>query len=324
MMMRKKSFFLFLCILLTALFITGCNRSSLAPESKTDGKVYDKPLTIDNYGRTITFNQKPQKILTLGPNCTELFVALGLADYVIGNSLNNHSRGPLPEYAEEYNKIPELNYGSATREAVIASGADFIYGIDWQFGGDNLDIEELESLGIITYVNRATTLEEIFKEIDDIGKIFAIEDNAKKFVAEQKARIQAVQEKIRGKEPVKVLVYDSGGDGVFTAGGTNFETLLIELAGGKNIFDDIRDKQWTTVSYEEILKRKPDIILIHDYDVPSLDQKVKDIKNDPVLSKLECVQKERFAYITLESVLPGNRMAYTVEKLAESFYPELF
>ena len=324
MMMRKKSFFLFLFILLTALFITGCNRSSLAPESKTDGKVYDKPLTIDNYGRTITFNQKPQKILTLGPNCTELFVALGLADYVIGNSLNNHSRGPLPEYAEEYNKIPELNYGSATREAVIASGADFIYGIDWQFGGDNLDIEELESLGIITYVNRATTLEEIFKEIDDIGKIFAIEDNAKKFVAEQKARIQAVQEKIRGKEPVKVLVYDSGGDGVFTAGGTNFETLLIELAGGKNIFDDIRDKQWTTVSYEEILKRKPDIILIHDYDVPSLDQKVKDIKNDPVLSKLECVQKERFAYITLESVLPGNRMAYTVEKLAESFYPELF
>lgn len=324
MMMRKKSFFLFLCILLTALFITGCNRSSLAPESKTDGKVYDKPLTIDNYGRTITFNQKPQKVLTLGPNCTELFVALGLADYVIGNSLNNHSRGPLPEYAEEYNKIPELNYGSATREAVIASGADFIYGIDWQFGGDNLDIEELESLGIITYVNRATTLEEIFKEIDDIGKIFAIEDNAKKFVAEQKARIQAVQEKIRGKEPVKVLVYDSGGDGVFTAGGTNFETLLIELAGGKNIFDDIRDKQWTTVSYEEILKRKPDIILIHDYDVPSLDQKVKDIKNDPVLSKLECVQKERFAYITLESVLPGNRMAYTVEKLAESFYPELF
>ncbi len=324
MMMRKKSFFLFLCILLTALFITGCNRSSLAPESKTDGKVYDKPLTIDNYGRTITFNQKPQKILTLGPNCTELFVALGLADYVIGNSLNNHSRGPLPEYAEEYNKIPELNYGSATREAVIASGADFIYGIDWQFGGDNLDIEELETLANNTTVTRATTQEEIIKHIDHIGNICAIEDNAKKFVAEQKARIQAVQEKIRGKEPVKVLVYDSGGDGVFTAGGTNFETLLIELAGGKNIFDDIRDKQWTTVSYEEILKRKPDIILIHDYDVPSLDQKVKDIKNDPVLSKLECVQKERFAYITLESVLPGNRMAYTVEKLAESFYPELF
>ena len=171
--------------------------------------------------------------MTLGPNCTELFVALGLGDYVIGNSLNNHSRGPLPEYAEEYKKIPELNHGTATREAVITSGADFIYGIDWQFGGDNLDVEELESFGIITYVNRATTLEDIYKEIEDIGKIFAIEDIAHKFIAEQKARIQTVQKKVRGKEPVKVLVYDSGGDGVFTAGGTNFETLLIELAGGK-------------------------------------------------------------------------------------------
>lgn len=167
-------------------------------------------------------------------------------------------------------------------------------------------------------------MEDIYKEIEDIGKIFAIEDIAHKFIAEQKARIQTVQKKVRGKEPVKVLVYDSGGDGVFTAGGTNFETLLIELAGGKNIFDDIKDKQWATVSYEEILKREPDIILIHDYDVPSLEQKMKDIKNDPALSKLECVQKERFASITLESVLPGNRMAYAVEKLSESFYPELF
>lgn len=309
--------------------LVGCQPSSSetvkkqSVEANANANEYET-LTFDNYGREIVVTEKPQNVLTLGPNSTELFVALGLTEYVIGNSLNNHSRGPLPEYEADYKKIPELTYGSATREAVTTSGADFIYGIDWEFGAEGLDIEELEGFGITTYLNSATTLDEIYQEIYDIGEIFQIEDVAADFISDQQARIAAVQEKISGQDPVNVLVYDSGGDGVFTAGGTNFETLLIEQAGGKNVFDDITDKQWTTVSYEEVLAREPDVIVIHDYDAPSLEQKIEDIKNDPALSQLDSVKNERFIAITLESVLPGDRMAYTVESLAKGFYPELF
>lgn len=309
--------------------LVGCQPSSSetvkkqSVEANANTNEYET-LTFDNYGREIVVTEKPKNVLTLGPNSTELFVALGLTEYVIGNSLNNHSRGPLPEYEADYKKIPELTYGSATREAVTTSGADFIYGIDWEFGAEGLDIEELEGFGITTYLNSATTLDEIYQEIHDIGEIFQIEDVAADFISDQKARIAAVQGKISGQDPVNVLVYDSGGDGVFTAGGTNFETLLIEQAGGKNVFDDITDKQWTTVSYEEVLARDPDVIVIHDYDAPSLEQKIEDIKNDPALSQLDSVKNERFIAITLESVLPGDRMAYTVESLAKGFYPELF
>lgn len=282
------------------------------------------PMTFDNYGRTVTVTSKPEKVLTLGPNCTELFVALGLRDYIVGTSLANHSRGPLPEYEDQYVDMPELNYGSATREAVISSGADFIYGIDWEFGGNGLDIDELESYGMTVYMNSATTLEQQYQEILDIGKIFGIEEVAEAYVADQKARIQAVRDKIKGLEVPKVLVYDSGNNGVFTCSGINFESLLISLAGGKNIFDDLAEKQWVTVSYEEVLARNPDIILIHDYDSPSVEEKIVEIKANDVLSQLECVKNERFATITLESVLPGNRMAYAVESLAKAFYPEVF
>lgn len=311
-----------LALVMTGLLV-GCQSTSSEPMKK-ESEENDETRTFDNYGRYVEITEKPQNVLTLGPNSTELFVALGLTDYVIGNSLDNHSRGPLPEYEAEYKKIPELTYGSATREAVTTSGADFIYGIDWEFGGEGLDVKELESFGIKTYMNSATTLEEIYQEIQDIGKIFEIEEVATDFVTDQKSRIAAVQEKVSSQEPVNVLVYDSGGDGVFTAGGTNFETLLIELAGGKNVFDDITDKQWTTVNYEEVLARQPDVIVVHDYDAPSLEQKIKDIKNDPALSQLDSVKNERFVSITLESVLPGARMAYAVETLAKGFYPEKF
>ena len=279
---------------------------------------------MDNYGRTVTIADRPERVLTLGPNVTELFAALGLGDLVIGRSLVNHSRGPLPEYADAVNAIPQLNYSSATREAIISSGADFIYALDWEIGDAGCNIEEVAGYGMDVYVNAAVTIDEMYAEIEDIGKIFGIEDTAAAFIEDQKARIQAVADKIAGQEPVNVLVYDSGNDGVFTCSGVNFESLLIGLAGGKNLFDDLTDKQWITVSYEEVLARNPDVILIHDYDAPSVEEKIAEIKANPTLSLLPCVQNDRFAVITLESVLPGDRMAYAVESLAADFYPELF
>lgn len=282
------------------------------------------PVTVDNYGREVTIEKRPEKVLTLGPNCTELFAALGLGDLVIGRSLVNHSRGPLEEYADIVENIPMLNYQSATREAILTSGADFAYSLDWEVGDEGLNLEEAEGYGIKAYINSATTLEQQYKEIMDIGAIFDIEETAQAFVDDQKARIAAVGDKLSGHEPVKVLVYDSGNDGVFTCSGINFESLLVELAGGKNIFDDLTERQWITVSYEEVLARAPDIILIHDYDSPSVEEKIAEIKANPTLSQMDCVKNERFAIITLESVLPGNRMAYAVESMAADFYPEVF
>jgi len=316
-----------LYITIIGVFLVVCGSTSdgvIDQDSTVENLTTYETITLDNYGREIVITEKPTKVLTLGPNATELFIALGLEDFVIGKSLDNHSRAPLPKYAEAYESIEALTYGSATRETVIASGADFIYGIDWEFGGEGLDIEELEGFGITTYMNSALSLEEMYKEILDLGKIFGVDEKAEAFVADQKERIAAVQEKVSYQDPVDVLVYDSGGDGVFTAGGTNFATLLIEYAGGKNVFDDITDKQWITVSFEEVLARDPDVILIQDYDAPPLEQKVKEIKENSVLSELDSVANENFVVNTLESVLPGNRMAYTIEVLAAEFYPELF
>lgn len=282
------------------------------------------PVTTDNYGRSVTVTAMPQHALTLGPNCTELFIALGLGDKIAGNTLDNHSRGPLPEYAAEYAKVPELNYGNATREAVLTSGADFIYGIDWEFGDGGLDIKELEENGMNVLVERASNFDEAYSEIRALGKIFKIEARAEEFIKEQERRIKSVADKLKGREPLRVLVYDSGSSGVFTCAGNNFESLLIERAGGKNIFGDLGGKQWVTVSYEEVLERDPQVIVIHDYDSPSVEAKIAEIKANSALSQLDCVKNERFVTIALESVLPGSRMAYAVERFAAGFYPEIF
>lgn len=321
----KKTLAILLAAALLLAALSGCaaQEEPAAPAQET-ASAEGYPVTVENYGRTVTVDKRPEKVLTLGPNCTELFAALGLSDLVVGRSLVNHSRGPLPEYEAAVNAIPELNHASATREAVLSSGADFIYALDWEIGEEGCNIEEAEQYGMTVYVNSATTLEQQYQEILDLGLIFGVEDKAEAFVEDQKSRIAAVQEKVKDREPLKVLVYDSGNDGVFTCSGSNFESLLIGLAGGENLFDDLSEKQWVTVSYEEVLALEPDIILIHDYDSPSVEEKIAEIKANPTLSQLDCVQNERFATITLESVLPGDRMAYAVESLAAVFYPEVF
>lgn len=311
---------------LTLGVLSGCGGApAKAPQPPDAGESagYD-PVTLDNYGREITISQRPERVLTLGPNCTELFAALGLSDLVVGRSLINHSRGPLPEYADAVNAVPELNYASATREAILSSGADFIYALDWEISDQGCNLEEAAQYGMNVYVNAASTLDQQYQEIRDLGAIFGVEETAEAFVADQQARIAAVQETLADREPVDVLIYDSGNDGVFTCSGVNFESLLVELAGGRNLFGDLSEKQWVTVSYEEVLARDPDVILIHDYDSPSVEAKIAEIQANPTLSRLKCVQEGRFASITLESVLPGNRMAYAVERMAAAFHPDAF
>lgn len=311
---------------LTLGVLSGCGGApAKAPQTPDAGESagYD-PVTLDNYGREITISRRPERVLTLGPNCTELFAALGLSDLVVGRSLINHSRGPLPEYADAVNAVPELNYASATREAILSSGADFIYALDWEISDQGCNLEEAAQYGMNVYVNAASTLDQQYQEIRDLGAIFGVEETAEAFVADQQARIAAVQETLADREPVDVLIYDSGNDGVFTCSGVNFESLLVELAGGRNLFGDLSEKQWVTVSYEEVLARDPDVILIHDYDSPSVEAKIAEIQANPTLSRLKCVQEGRFASITLESVLPGNRMAYAVERMAAAFHPDAF
>lgn len=298
---------------LLLLTISGCSNSN-ADQTTAD----ENQQAITNYDRTIQIKGVPESVITMGPNTTELFCELGLADKVIGNTLNNHSRGPLPEYKKDYEKIPELTHGSATREAVLSSGADFIYGIDWEFGSEGLSIDELAENGLTVYQNKAKTIDEVYQEITDIGRIFEVEAQAEKFIEEQKDRLEAVAD-TAPKEPVKVLVYDSGDSGIFTASGSNYESRLIEAAGGINLFDDQTEKDWITVSSEEVLERQPEVILVHDYDQPALADKIAAIKADPALSQLEAVKNNRIVSMSLENALPGPRLAETVEQLAEGF-----
>lgn len=317
----KRLISLILCIcMIFALCACGDTEPQPTPEPTEETPAYT-PVTFTNHGKSITVNAMPEKVVTAGPNCTEVFCALGLADIVTGKFMENHSQGALPELKDAVDGIPTLFEGYPTLKDITDSGCDFIYASSWIFGSA-LSISDLESAGITVFVSEASDLNSLRGELRDLGRIFGVDAEA--LINAETERIGAVSAALGDTEPKKVLVLDSLiGEQVYTAGGGNIETAYIEKAGGVNVFSEL-EKPWDAVSREDVLATNPDFIIIHDYKGSSFDDKLAALKADPILANLDCIRNGRIIKLPLENVMPGMRSALTVETIAQAMFPELF
>lgn len=287
------------------------------------------PLTIQNGENTLVFEKAPERAVSLNLHTTELMLALGLADKLIGTAYGNATI--LPEFEAEYQAIPVLAERYPTLEVLVAAEPDFTYGRGSAYGlGEDgvASVEQLAELGIQAYIVQGTlveagTMEDVYTDIHNLGQIFDIQPRAEELIQSMQAEISAIQEQIGDVDaPVRVLVYDAGTDDLFTAG-QSLQTHLISLAGGENVFSDV-EANWTTVSWEEAVAREPEVIVINDYGEVSLAEKISFLENNPALSSMPAIQNKRFVAISLPSVFEGVRNPDAIRTLAEGFYPEKF
>jgi iron complex transport system substrate-binding protein len=285
------------------------------------------PVTIQNNGRTLTFAEPPKRAVSLNLHTTEIMLALGLEAAMVGTAYNNNKI--LPEYEDAYNRIPILAEKYPSLETLLAANPDFVYGRSSAFGNDGVaPVEELAQLGVTAYavqgtVVNAATMDDTYADIQNIGRIFGVEQRARALIADMQRRIAETQSTIGMIDtPVRVLVYDAGEKDLFTAG-QSLQTYLIALAGGKNVFDDVA-KNWTTVSWEAAVQRQPEVIVINDYGETSAEAKIELLLNNSALADTPAVKNRRFVVLPLPGVFEGVRNPGAVELLARGFYPEAF
>ena len=302
---------------------------SPAEESSAGASDYGT-VVIDNNGREITFTEMPQRVISMNIQTTEMFLALGLEDKLIGTSYNNCD--VLPEYQEAFDQIPILSDTYASHEVIIGQEPDFVIGRNTAFTEKaSGSIEQFEAAGIPAYQAKGTivsgrpeVMDDVYEDISSIGKIFKAEEKADALIQEMQAKIDAVQEKVGAVEtPLKVLVIDSlDGNEIFTASNA-LESELIRLAGGQNIAPDM-GKNWATISMEVVTDANPDVIVFNVYEDTTLEEKIAEAEANPALQDTNAVQNRRYVGIPLTSVHESIRTADTVQYLAENFYPELF
>ncbi|KIR03757.1 Periplasmic binding protein [Lachnospiraceae bacterium TWA4] len=322
----------------TAASTTQAGTTAAKADSTTESASKDyTPVTItmnlDRSGmgtnQDITIEKKPTHVVADGGQMAAMFYDLGLKDvmagYVHGACVDNTIK------YEGWESVPQLveagtNLKDVSKETVLATGCDFLVGWDSLYGDQNYSIDFCNKNGIIPYFpyvcSDSATFDDLYKDYETLGKIFQVEDTATKKVETMKNTLSEVEEKL-GKEayekPIKVFVYDSGEDAPFTAcQGIPGETL--KKAGAISIFSDI-EKGWATPSWEEVVQRDPDAILILDYNGET-DEKKKFLETNTHTKGLRAV-KEGKIYSASCAVMQGSaKSAELVKEIAQDLYPD--
>lgn len=167
-------------------------------------------------------------------------------------------------------------------------------------------------------------MEDVYKDYDTLGHIFGVTDLANQKVQAMKDTIEDVKKTLGDdvyKKPVSVFVYDSGEDAPFTAC-QGIPGDMIKLAGGLSIFSDI-DKGWATPSWEEVVARDPDVILILDYDHDT-EAKKQFLETNEFTKNLRAVKEGRIYSACCSDMQGSAGSANAVKIMAQQFYPDKF
>ena len=314
------------CLVLALLLSLTC-LSGAAVAAEDDYGV----VTIQNGDRVVTFTSMPTGVLCANLYSAENLVMLGLGDRIVGKNVHtNPAEVPLEELAEAFEHIPEIE---RSNENAVASGADLLIGQisafkDSSWGTyEQLEAEGINCLTITGTIVPDETVEDIYTDIENLGKIFKVEDKAAALIADMKASIAETSSMVADKkdeEKPRAFVLDMFKEDQIYTTAAGLESNLIELAGGINTTRKAADSRWFYTSVETLVEANPDIIIINDYGNQSVEDKIAYVTNNPACSDIPAVVNNRFLVVPLVSVMQDIRAASACRTMAAYFYPELF
>jgi iron complex transport system substrate-binding protein len=194
------------------------------------------------------------RVVSLHDVTTEIVVALGATGQLVGVG------GPVqvPDSVRlAVAAIPKVG----DLESIVALKPTVVLGMAVVAQRSPELVRFLRDRGIEVWLGHPTTLDNVVDLVRDVGARVGGAPAAASLEAGLRTRMSAITPASR--PPARVFVYDCC-DPAFTAGGNAVLTDLIRRAGGRNIFADLAT-DWTKVSWEQVIARRPQLIVIHDY-----------------------------------------------------------
>jgi len=287
--------------------------------------------SVQSCNRTVTFDAPPKRAISNDVNLTESMLVLGLADSMVGYTGISGWKTLDEEMRSGVEALLELSAKYPSKEVLVGADADFFFA-GWNYGmkvGGEVTPETLAPFGIDVYeltescshiMNKdRASIEDMYADLLNLGRIFDVEDRAAALVEGYRAELAGFSAGSDTGEPLRAFIYDSGEDTPFTAGRFGMPTALIEAAGGTNIMDDF-DKSWATVAWEEVVERNPQVIVIINYGEVTAAQKREFMMTNPAFADIDAVKNDRFVTLQYVEATPGPRNIGAVKTLAEAFW----
>jgi iron complex transport system substrate-binding protein len=192
-------------------------------------------------------------VVSLHDVTTEVVVALGAGNRLVG------VQEPVDLPAQIKDAVAHIPRADGL-ESILALRPTVVLGMAVVAEKSPELVSFLRAKGIEVWLGHPTGLDDVVTLVGEVGARVGARPAAESLAAKLRARLASAP---RVNNPKRVFVYDCC-DPAFTAGRTAVLTDVIRRAGGQNIFADV-PADWTKVSWEEVIARRPELIVIHDY-----------------------------------------------------------
>ncbi|MFF3286931.1 ABC transporter substrate-binding protein [Streptomyces sp. NPDC003023] len=323
---------------------TACGASSTPTASAAAGtSAPGYPVTLENCGQTTTYTKAPSRAVVMnGASVAEVssLLALGLGDRIVANG-QSYGRSEVPGRAENIKKLPTGNVTlndayDIPREAMLGLRPDLVlsttsYGFDARNGFATRD--DLEAVGANAYVSpqgcdqdtSRMAIDDSYRLLRDLGKIFDVSDRAEKLIAESRRRISAVSAKVKdGKSPNVMVVFSN-----MSMGGNDFSAIaargiwndILAEAGGSNAFSSASRTTFADLSKEKVAAERVDALVVISYNDPNPEAYARKLlKEFPQWP----AAKNKRSLVLSDSIYLGPSNDLAVEKIARMLHPDAF
>lgn len=252
------------------------------------------------------------KIAVLGPADCEIVSALGSEKQIV-------AVGEYCDYPESLKNVPcVVSNFAVNTEQLLAIKPDLI--IADAMSQNQETVSMLENLGFKVILTSASTFDEVYTVIQEIGKNIGKSSEAEKLVLDMKNKILDIQKEISVPDNKSIYFEVSPLEyGLWSAGNSTFMNEIAEILNVKNIFSDITG--WSSVSQEQVISLNPDYIVTITMYTSTGESPESEIKNRKGWENISAV-KNNAVFVTDSNSIsrPGPRLVLALEDLYQAIY----
>jgi iron complex transport system substrate-binding protein len=204
----------------------------------------------DDAGRRVALERPARRVISLIPAQTEIVGLLAGTDVLIARTQwdIDPALAHLPSIGNAL--TPSIEWLAALRPDLVVA---------WPDAQSRDVVQRLDDIGIPVFASRVESVAEVRSVIERLGTLLDRHEQAAALVASIDAQLDAVRAAVAGR-PTRSVLYLLNADPPMVAGPGTFIDELISIAGGRNLFADLR-QLWPQVSLEEVVRRQPDVII---------------------------------------------------------------
>jgi iron complex transport system substrate-binding protein len=258
----------------------------------------------------------PQRIISLIPAVTQMVFAIGAGARLVG--VSNYDREPA-----DVQRLPHVGgLLDPDTERILALKPDpvILYAAQHELQ------QRLTQAHISYYSYAHEDLANVMTTIRALGGLVGMRDEAERVARGIEEKLSAIAARVAARpRPLVLLVISRDQQSlrnVYANGGYGFLHDMVEVAGARDVFEDVK-RENVQASTELILARRPEMIIELSYGTSMATR--DDLSPWKALSSLPAVKSGRIYQLVGDRfVQAGPYVADATEQLARTIHPEAF